>query len=600
LKNLKLAQKIFALSALIIVGFVLTIGWLFLQTRDNMYSSRRDLLEDAVRSNLGMLEYFVKQQQAGVLSLEQAQEMARESVRNSRFDGDNYFWINDLAPRMVMHPIKPELEGQSLAENRDPDGKALFVEMAEVAGADGGGFVDYQWPKPGSSKPVAKISYVQLIPEWGWVLGSGAYVDDIEAELAKILYSTLAVLALVIASSVILILWTARSVARPMQKAVQMLQEIESGRLGMRLNLDQRDEVGQMAAAMDRFAQSLQQEVVTPLQLLSRGDLRFNVEPRDGRDLIRGALKKLGEDMNELMARIQGAGEQIASGSMQVSDAGQSLSQGATEQASSLQQITSSVTELAARTRQNAEFAGQADRLSKTAREAAQGGELTMKEMVAAMGEINASGQSISKIIKVIDEIAFQTNLLALNAAVEAARAGQHGKGFAVVAEEVRNLAARSARAARETADLIEGSVAKAKAGARIAERTSGALQEIVQAIGQVTDIVTEISAASNEQAQGISEINQGLSQIDQVTQQNTANAEQSAAASQELSAQANQLREMLLRFRLRMDSRPELSCHESRPEVPACRGDWDHGADEMETGWGESQGGIRDRSLAV
>jgi methyl-accepting chemotaxis protein len=179
---------------------------------------------------------------------------------------------------------------------------------------------------------------------------------------------------------------------------------------------------------------------------------------------------------------------------------------------------------------------------------------MQMHEMVTSMTEITEASNSISKIIKVIDEIAFQTNLLALNAAVEAARAGKHGKGFAVVAEEVRNLAARSAKAAKETAQLIEGSVEKTSKGGEIADMTAAALEEIVTDVNETALLVEGIAQASSQQAEGIAQVNKGLTQIDQVTQQNTANAEESAAAAEELSSQANELRVMLTRFRLYED----------------------------------------------
>ncbi len=314
-----------------------------------------------------------------------------------------------------------------------------------------------------------------------------------------------------------------------------------------------KDEITELGSVLVGMAKSLQGRSELA-EAIAQGDLTHDVQVSSANDQLGHALKTMLEGLRDMVGNIQVAGEQIATGAGQVSDASQALSQGATESASSLEEVTASMNLMAGQVRTNAENASTANQLSSESKQAAEKGDKQMAEMVQSMEEINQAGQNISKIIKVIDEIAFQTNLLALNAAVEAARAGQHGKGFAVVAEEVRNLAARSAKAAEETAELIEGSVALTDRGAQMAKQTAVALKEIMEGTNKVSDLLEEIAAASNEQAQGISQVTTGLSQIDQVTQQNTASAEESAAASEELSGQAMQLREMLKRFVLRKD----------------------------------------------
>jgi len=310
------------------------------------------------------------------------------------------------------------------------------------------------------------------------------------------------------------------------------------------------NELEELGSVIGGMAEGLQQREELA-ETIAGGDLTGQVTMVSEHDRLGRSLQEMLDSLRSMVGQVQTAGEQIASGAEQVSSAAQSLSQGATESASSLEEISASMNEMTSRVRQNAEHASRANRLSEQARHAAEAGNGQMQEMVAAMEEIRQAGQSISNIIKVIDEIAFQTNLLALNAAVEAARAGQHGKGFAVVAEEVRNLAARSAKAAKETADLIEGTVQKTERGAHLAGQTAGELDRITRQIVEVSDLLGQIDQASQEQSEGIVQVNDGLTQIDQVTQQNTANAEEGAAAAEELAGQSRQLQQMLERFRL-------------------------------------------------
>ena len=317
------------------------------------------------------------------------------------------------------------------------------------------------------------------------------------------------------------------------------------------------EELGSIIAGLANYFQEREEFALK----IANGILDAEVELASDKDSLGKALQVMQKNLRTIVEQLQEAAEQIASGSHQISDSSQSLSQGATEQASSLEEITASMTQMASQTRDNAESANQVSEIATGAKIAAQKGDEQMQDLLTAMEDINESSRNISKIIKVIDEIAFQTNLLALNAAVEAARAGKHGKGFAVVAEEVRSLASRSAQAAHQTASLIEGSVEKMSIGTDIASQTAASFNEIMENVEKVTDLVDEIAIASNEQAQGVTQVSNGLGHIDIVTQKNTSSAEQSAAASEELFSQVSNLNNMLASFSFGKD------CVEQEPQ---------------------------------
>jgi methyl-accepting chemotaxis protein len=295
-------------------------------------------------------------------------------------------------------------------------------------------------------------------------------------------------------------------------------------------------------------------EGVELLTKIAGGDLTATIASNYAGDhaKIKNAMNRTIDALNDILGQVSLAVNQVNSGAQQVTDSSNALSRGAAEQASSLEQITASMNEIGSQTKKNAENSAKANQLAGSARDIAEEGNRQMKKMLIAMNDINKASGDISQIIKAIDEIAFQTNLLALNAAVEAARAGVHGKGFAVVAEEVRNLAQRSANAAKETTELIETSVHKVGNGTRIANATAESLNEIVSGVTTVTDLIAEIASASNQQSQQIDQVNSGLGRIDQVTHANTASAEETASAAEELSNQADQLRRTVGTFSLR------------------------------------------------
>lgn len=354
--------------------------------------------------------------------------------------------------------------------------------------------------------------------------------------------------------SIVVCLIIAFSLIKAIEKSVSQLsnaaRDIALGKVDIELVKYNNDEFGALVDSYREVIDNIKYQAKVAEEV-SQGNLTIQVDVKSSEDVMGNALKKLVDDNLHALSNISDAGSQVTVSSSQVASASQALAQGSTQQASAIQQITASIDEIAEKTKGNAEEANNAAGLVARAITDVQQGNKRMQDMMVAMQDINKSSESISKIIKTIDDIAFQTNILALNAAVEAARAGEAGKGFAVVAEEVRSLAAKSAAASGETAELIEESIERVNAGSKIADETAKAMEEITRVVQESEVIINGIAESSNYQATAVAQIEQAITQVSQVVQTNSATSEQCAAASEELSNQASRMRELLSIYNL-------------------------------------------------
>ncbi len=373
---------------------------------------------------------------------------------------------------------------------------------------------------------------------------------------------------------ILALFWLITRILRPLKQLADTIQNVEqSGALEKRAAISSEDEIGRTATAYNNLMQSLQtalNEISTVVRGLSQGDLRLRVEGEQ-----KGDIKELGQNINQSLemlsstiSQVTQSSERVNDGATEMASSSQELANGTSNQAASLEEATSSMNDVGAQTKTNNDNARQAQDLTGKTLEIVRTGNDQMNDMLESMNEINVTSTDVTKIIKVIDEIAFQTNLLALNAAVEAARAGKYGKGFAVVAEEVRNLAARSAEAAKNTTGLIEKSAKEVEKGVSNAEKTAAILNEINEGMNKVNEMVGEITTASELQTTGIDEIDKGLTQINQIVQQNSAISEESASSSTELSSQASGLMELMKQFRLKQGMQTTFKKPEAKMEM--------------------------------
>ena len=535
LRRLSISRRLW-LILLVAMAMLLALGLLMLkQIHEDLYQGKVQKTQHVVQTASGILNHYHGLETAGTLSREAAQQQALAVVRQLRYDHDDYFWINDLRPYMVMHPTNPKLDGKDLSAIKDPDGFALFNEMATLAKTKGASMVDYRWPKPGSEAPVQKTSYVQLFEPWGWVIGSGVYIDDMQAEFWGQVWRACWVglgIALIMAALVTLI---ARSIVRPLQEAVQAMANIASGESDLTRSLDThgQDELTSMAQHFNGFVAKLRNVV---------GHLQSTATALDQ------SSTQMGHDASEAQQRCQQQAlqmDQVATAINEVSYAVQDVAKNAEHAASEMR----GAQDQAQQGQHNIDSSlQQIDDLSGT-----------ISQAVEVIRTLASQTTDISTVLEVIRSIAEQTNLLALNAAIEAARAGEQGRGFAVVADEVRLLAQRTQKSTADIQAMIEGLQKHSEAAVNVIASSSRAsqltieqatqagqsLSSIGQALTNLNGLNASIASATLQQSHVVEDINQNVTQAAGLSQSTAQAAEQSSVASlhlKELSVQLNQL----------------------------------------------------------
>lgn len=512
--NWRIFSKIASISVASIIVLIAGVSIIIVPTVDkNIFDERRQCLKNIVSTARSLVAKYDASVKNGSLSKADAMEQARQDIKSLRYGegGKEYlFIIQSDSCSLVMHPIKPSLEGKDMSSTKDKKGKKLFYEMVEVCKKNKEGYVNYYWPKPGFDDAVQKISFVKLYEPWGWILGTGVYVDDIESKLASLNYKIYAVIAVTILISIVLTIFIARRISRHLKKGVRFAKGIAGGDLTGTLDINQEDEIGELADALNNMTVNLHQmltDTIKSIHIMTASSTE---------------LSAVSEQISSNSEQTAEKSSNVTTAAVEMNENMSSVAAAVEETTTNIQSIASSIEEMNATIHTVSRNVTEGSGTTSAAVQKAQ----TVSEKVDKLGK---AASEINKVTETISEISEQTNLLALNATIEAARAGEAGKGFAVVAGEIKALAQQTADATNEISNKIVGVQSTTKESVL-------AIESIVKVIDQINDIVSSIATALEEQSTAVIEISDSVNQAAAGLEEVNENVNHTSSISSEVS----------------------------------------------------------------